>query len=95
MGEAKNWEKLGSCAFDILATATQRVRVESIFFITAIMFFHWSDRFSSGTLPPPAININVVCTRKLPLSEAYTYRFRIRNGKIQQFRDPKKSGFVA
>src|SRR5262245_16853479 len=39
MGEAKNWEKLGSWAVTTLARATQIVRVERSFFISAIKFF--------------------------------------------------------
>jgi hypothetical protein len=34
-GEAKNWEKLGSCAFDALTNVTQTISVKIIFFISA------------------------------------------------------------
>src|SRR5690606_1946115 len=47
MGEAKNWEKLGSWAVVIVARKQQSARVDSSFFITAIMFFHWSDRINN------------------------------------------------
>ena len=39
MGEAKNCEKLGSCDLDIATSARNIIRVESLFFISAISFF--------------------------------------------------------
>jgi hypothetical protein len=95
MGEAKNWEKLGSCALEMLAMLTQIVRVKSNFFITAIMFFHWSDGYATGILPLPAININVVVSVEIASCPGDIESFRIRNGKIQQNEDPEKSSFAA
>jgi hypothetical protein len=49
-GEAKNWEKFGSCAFETLANAIQQLKMVTSFFISAIKFFHWSDKVHfSGT----------------------------------------------
>jgi hypothetical protein len=88
-GEAKNCEKLGSCAITTPDTNKQLARETIIFFISAIKFFSRS-RQSIESVPVPAYK-NVISFLKIALLQPAGQGFRQEGiGKIQQIHDLQK-----
>src|SRR6185312_4129352 len=86
IGDAKNWEKLGSCALAKPASTKQIVRVVRVFFISAFVF----SLVSRAGKIQSRHNLD----KRLSLREiALLFDLkpgRIRTGKVQQIHDPGK-----